>query len=168
MNEDDHTLKRKLSTMQSTPLTPSITSLRTSLTHLSSSLNILQSGINDFPRLQTVLSSTRHFELIPQHTLSKAQQSLHDELGPAVEELLTRAEAVIGRLERRENALEARRVLQEGRLYGGESTARSSRKSSVALGGGDEKALRYALSFREMNWCRYSVLGWRIGAEGMC
>lgn len=40
-------------------LTASVTSLRSSLTLLDSSISILDAGIADFPRLKTVLSSTR-------------------------------------------------------------------------------------------------------------
>lgn len=69
--------------------------------------------------MKTVLSSTRHYELIPSTTLKAAHESLHGELGPAIEELLRRVEAEVGiggRLERREEGLRARYGLLEGRM----------------------------------------------------
>lgn len=69
--------------------------------------------------MKTVLSSTRHYELIPSTTLKAAHESLHGELGPAIEELLHRVEAEVGaggRLERREEGLKARYGLLEGRM----------------------------------------------------
>ncbi|RDL35920.1 uncharacterized protein BP5553_06532 [Venustampulla echinocandica] len=97
-------------------LASSVSSLRSSLTLLDSSISILDSGISDFPRLKTVLSSTRHFELTPQTTLQSAQQSLAAELSPAITTLLQRCESHVAKLERREGSLIARAELLEGRL----------------------------------------------------
>lgn len=87
--------------------------------------------------MKTVLSSTRHYELIPYTTLKSAHESLSGELGPAIEELLRRVEAEVGvggRLERREEGLKARYGLLEGRM--GEET-RTGGKGGKG-GGGDE------------------------------
>ncbi|KAE8443616.1 hypothetical protein EG329_001549 [Mollisiaceae sp. DMI_Dod_QoI] len=129
-----------------TSLSASVTSLRSSLTLLDSSISILDSGISDFPRLQKVLSSTRHFELTPSHTLTSAQASLASELIPAITTLLSRAEAYISKLERKQNNLIARSELLSGRLEGttgGEGGLRKKRsvermlaRSGSGFGGG--------------------------------
>lgn len=137
-------------------LAPSVSSLKQSLSSLNSSLDILSSGISDFPRLKSVLQSTRHFELVPQSTLANAQQSLHDELGPAIEELLQRAENVVVRLERRERALEARKELLEGRV--GEAGGRQGRRKSVAATGGESaSALRLKMLVQKKERLGYAV-----------
>ncbi|PQE06207.1 DASH complex subunit spc19 protein [Rutstroemia sp. NJR-2017a BBW] len=102
-------------------LSSSVASLRSSLTTLDNSISILDAGISDFPRLKTVLSATRHFELTPQSHLLQAQKSLSEELSPAIETLLARTEAHISRLQRREEGLIARGDLLEGRLGGNAS-----------------------------------------------
>ncbi|KAK0111061.1 hypothetical protein ONS95_001441 [Cadophora gregata] len=133
-------------------LSASVASLRSSLTLLDSSISILDSGISDFPRLQKVLSSTRHFELTPHHTLQTAQSSLASELAPAITTLLTRAEIYISKLERKQNNLIARSELLEGRLEGAGGLRKQKSldklvkgRAGVGLGkgnGGEEKALR--------------------------
>ncbi|PVH70124.1 DASH complex, subunit Spc19 [Cadophora sp. DSE1049] len=136
-------------------LSASVASLRSSLTLLDSSISILDSGISDFPRLQKVLSSTRHFELTPHTTLQTAQSSLASELAPAINTLLTRAEIYISKLERKQNNLIARSELLEGRLEGAGESARGLRKQrsldklakgrmggGKGNGAGEEKALR--------------------------
>ncbi|KAH7412406.1 DASH complex subunit Spc19 [Cadophora sp. MPI-SDFR-AT-0126] len=141
-------------------LSASVASLRSSLTLLDSSISILDSGISDFPRLQKVLSSTRHFELTPNHTLQAAQSSLASELAPAISTLLTRAEIYISKLERKQNSLIARCELLEGRLEGAGESARGLKKQrsldklvrggrkggfgggGKGSGGGEEMALR--------------------------
>ncbi|PMD16844.1 hypothetical protein NA56DRAFT_303579 [Hyaloscypha hepaticicola] len=117
-----------MSTSQSlASLSASVTSLRSSLTLLDSSISILDAGISDFPRLKTVLSSTRHFELTPSTTLSAAQASLASELAPAITTLLQRSEQYIAKLERKQNNLAARSELLEGRLEGGGGGVRRQR-----------------------------------------
>ncbi|KAI0994553.1 hypothetical protein K3495_g13628 [Podosphaera aphanis] len=99
-------------------LSSSVNSLRASLSLLESSISILSHGTADFPRLKTVLASTRHFELTPSSTLTAAQHSLAAELTPAIHSLLARAESTISKLERKEKNLVARSELLEGRLEG--------------------------------------------------
>ncbi|RYP15764.1 hypothetical protein DL765_005490 [Monosporascus sp. GIB2] len=93
-----------------------VNSLRTSLSFLESSVSTLGAGVADFPRLINVLKTVRHYELIPQPSLAAAEASLRDEIGPAIGVLLDRADAHIGRVERRIEALKARAELQQGRL----------------------------------------------------
>ncbi|RYO76453.1 hypothetical protein DL766_006235 [Monosporascus sp. MC13-8B] len=93
-----------------------VSSLRTSLSFLESSVSTLGAGVADFPRLINVLKTVRHYELIPQPSLAAAEASLRDEIGPAIGVLLDRADAHIGRVERRIEALKARAELQQGRL----------------------------------------------------
>ncbi|KAI0376043.1 DASH complex subunit Spc19 [Hypomontagnella monticulosa] len=94
-----------------------VAALRTSLSFLSSSVTTLGSGVSDYPRLAGVLKSVRHYELIPQPALVAAEASLRDEIGPAIETLVERAEAQVARVERRIDALKARSELQQGRLH---------------------------------------------------
>ncbi|OAF61040.1 hypothetical protein VC83_02405 [Pseudogymnoascus destructans] len=103
-------------TSSASSLSASVQSLKSSLQLLDSSISILDQGISDFPRLSTVLGSTRHFELTPSPSLALAQHSLATELAPAITTLLTRAESHLDRLERREQALRAKAELQAGRL----------------------------------------------------
>lgn len=110
-------LKITISDMaSSTPLAPSLSSLRTSTTLLSSSIDILSTATQDLPRLRTVLSQTRHYELTPSSELAAAQSAVLSELKPEVERLLERVEKVVEARERREEWLRARWALGEGRL----------------------------------------------------
>ncbi|EHY54562.1 DASH complex subunit spc19 [Exophiala dermatitidis] len=97
-------------------LGPAVSSLRSSLSLLESSISILDEGVSDFPRLCKVLQTQQHFELLPEPTLREAQQSLDDEIVPAINQLLFIAENHINQLARREESLKARSELLEGRL----------------------------------------------------
>lgn len=97
-------------------LGPSVSSLRSSLSLLESSISILDEGVSDFSRLCKVLQTQQHFELLPEPTLREAQQSLVDEIVPAINQLLSSAENYIGQLGRKEENLKARSELLEGRL----------------------------------------------------
>ncbi len=97
-------------------LGPAVASLRSSLSLLQSSISILDEGVSDFPRLCKVLQTQQHFELLPEPTLREAQQSLVDEIVPAINQLLSSAEHYIGQLGRKEENLKARTELLEGRL----------------------------------------------------
>ena len=101
---------------QKSPLAPALASLATSTALLSSTLSILDTGTTDLQRLRTVLSQTRHFELLPTSSLAAAQSAVIDELTPEIESLLSKAESVVERRERREEWLRARWALGEGRL----------------------------------------------------
>lgn len=96
-------------------LGPAVSSLRASLALLDSSISILDEGVSDFPRLRKVLQTQQHFELIPEITLKAAQQSLVDEISPAIEQLLSTAETHVDKLARKEQSLKARYELLEGR-----------------------------------------------------
>lgn len=78
-------------------------------------------------------SSSQHYELIPQTTLSAAEASLRDEIAPSVATLLDRADRQVERLERRVETLKARTDLQQGRLT---TDASSGAPASSAGGGG--------------------------------
>lgn len=109
-------------------LGPAVSSLRSSLTLLESSISILDEGVSDFPRLCKVLQTQQHFELLPEPTLREAQQSLVDEIVPAINQLLSIAESHVNQLARREESLKARSELLEGRLN-------SNRRRSSFAGG---------------------------------
>ncbi len=108
-----------------TPLGPAVSSLSSSLRLLQSSISILDEGVSDFPRLCRVLSTQQHFELLPEPQLHEAQQSLADEIAPAINQLLATAENFVNQLGRKEESLKARYELLEGRL------GRGKRGSSV-------------------------------------
>jgi DASH complex subunit SPC19 len=112
-----------------TTLGPAVSSLSSSLRLLQSSISILDEGVSDFPRLCRVLSTQQHFELLPEPQLREAQQSLVDEIAPAINQLLSTAENFVNQLGRKEESLKARYELLEGRL------GRGKRGSSV---GGQE------------------------------
>lgn len=106
-------------------LGPAVSSLSSSLALLESSISILDDGVSDFPRLCKVLQTQQHFELLPEPTLREAQQSLLDEITPAIRQLLSTAEDYVGQLSRKEEGLKARHELLEGRL------SHSGRNSSL-------------------------------------
>lgn len=110
-------------------LGPAVSSLRSSLLLLESSISILDEGVSDFPRLCKVLQTQQHFELLAEPTLREAQQSLVDEIVPAIHQLVSTAERHIDQLARKEESLKARSELLKGRLN-------NSRRNS-SFGGGD-------------------------------
>lgn len=97
-------------------LGPAVDSLRSSLALLDNSISILDEGVSDFPRLCKILQTQQHFELIPETKLHAAQQSLVDEIAPAIEQLISTAEVYVDQLARKEQSLKARHELLEGRL----------------------------------------------------
>ncbi|KAI1343488.1 putative mitotic spindle biogenesis protein Spc19 [Xylariaceae sp. FL0016] len=121
--------------------TDCVASLRTSLSFLESSVETLGNGISDYPRLISVLKTTRHYELIPQPTLAAAEASLRHEIGPAITLLLDRADTHIARADRRVDGLRARSELQQGRLdsistLSSSASASAAQKQKGNLGGG--------------------------------
>jgi DASH complex subunit SPC19 len=129
-------------------LGPSVASLRSSISLLDSSINLLHGGVSDFPRLRKVLKTQQHFELLPEPTLRAAQQSILEEITPAITSLLGTAEVHIGQLGRREEGLRARSELLKGRLES-ERRRRSSvrddlaaHKESLRRGGREENDVR--------------------------
>lgn len=119
-----------------TSLSGALSSLQTSTALLSSSLSILDAGISDLPRLSRVLAQTRHFELVPASALAAQQAAVVSELAPELEALLTRVEAHVERLERREQSLRAKWRLQEGRLGRMSGGADEEKRSGIRSGGG--------------------------------
>lgn len=114
----------------STSLSLSLPLLQSSLTSLSAALATLDACTADLPRLSHVLTSTRHFELLPSSTLAAAQTKLVDEIQPEVLRLLQVVEGVVERRERRGEWLRARWGLYEGRLGRDEVGGRSGSKAA--------------------------------------
>lgn len=104
-------------------LSSSVSSLRASLSLLESSISVLAGGTADFPRLKTILSSKRHFELVPSSRLVTAQKSLAAEIEPIITTLLSQAEGYVARLERKQQGLIARSQLLSGRLDGAQTSS---------------------------------------------
>lgn len=126
-----------MSTPQPTTYTPSVTALTAALSTLTSAVSTLSTGVSDHPRTSLILRSIRHYELIPSPSLARAEASLRDEIGPAVQTLLDRADAQLERQARRIETLKARAELQAGRLsHGGEERKSVVRKTSVKRGTG--------------------------------
>jgi DASH complex subunit SPC19 len=97
-------------------LNPSVASLRSSISLVESSIDLLDRGVSDLPRLRKVLATQQHFEPLPEPVLRAAQQSIHDEISPAIAILLSTAESEICQLSQREESLKARSELLGGRL----------------------------------------------------
>ena len=97
-------------------LDSSVTSLRSSLSLLTSSIDLLDSGVADFPRLSKILASQQHFELLPERTLQEAQNSVLEEIVPAIDSLLSTVDIQVAKMERLEESLKARNELLDGRL----------------------------------------------------
>lgn len=105
---------------------------------LDSSINILDDGVSDLPRLEKVLQTTRHFELISESDLQTAQAGLLSEIRPEIDNLLKRVENYVDKLERREQALIAKCDLNDGRLgrdSNGGSGSRPASRSTQRNGG---------------------------------
>jgi DASH complex subunit SPC19 len=119
-------------------LGPAVSSLSSSLRLLQSSISILDDGVSDFPRLCRVLSTQQHFELLPEPQLRDAQQSLVDEIAPAINQLLSTAENYVNQQARKEESLKARYELLEGRLGQGQrgSSFGGAEKKGNTNGGG--------------------------------
>lgn len=114
-------------------LGPAVSSLRSSLSLLESSISILDEGVSDFPRLCKVLQTQQHFELLAEPTLREAQQSLVDEIVPAIHQLVSTAERHIDQLARKEESLKARSELLKGRLN---TSGRNTSGRNSSFGGG--------------------------------
>ncbi len=100
--------------------------------------------------LPHLLTPPKHFELLPELTLHSAQSTLLASLTPEISSLLSRVEAHIDKLARREEALIARTELLEGRIGegrlsmgGGARGSGAGVRSSVGMSGeGSREALR--------------------------
>jgi DASH complex subunit SPC19 len=148
-------------------LGPSVTSLRSSLSLLESSINLLDAGVSDLPRLRKVLTTQQHFELLPEPTLRAAQQSILDDITPAITGLLATAEAQIAQAGRREESLRARSELLEGRLendkrrksndFEGTQAPRRQMSGLGAKEGNDSKALELKRLRQKKERLQYAV-----------
>ncbi|GAB7356015.1 hypothetical protein MBLNU459_g6636t1 [Dothideomycetes sp. NU459] len=101
---------------------------------LDSSINILDSGVNDYPRLAKVLQATRHFELVSEPSLQTAQSALLSEITPEVASLLSRVDAYLDKLERREKSLIAKCDLNEGRINRSAPASKSPHNAAAGAG----------------------------------
>lgn len=144
-------------------LGPAVSSLQTSLTLLDSSISILHEGVADFPRLCKVLHTQQHFELVPEARLKAAQQALANEIAPAVEQLLSTAEAHVKQLGRKEQSLRARSELLEGRLASSKQTASTASINSQSVDfrrtftSGDNKALQLKRLQQKKEQLQYAI-----------
>lgn len=143
-------------------LGPAVASLRSSLTLLESSISILDEGVNDFPRLCKVLQTQKHFELLPEPDLREAQQSLVDEIAPAISQLLSTAETYVNQLARKEESLRARSELLEGRLQyghkgsgGGDSDAQKQQQQGPPVS--DARALEMKRLQQKKERLQYAI-----------
>jgi DASH complex subunit SPC19 len=78
----------------------------------------------------------QHFELVSEHDLTTAQSSLLSEIQPEVSTLLTRVEAYLDKLQRREQSLIAKAELQEGRLSQPSRSSYGKKTSGVGIKNG--------------------------------
>ncbi|KAG5338313.1 hypothetical protein C0989_007588 [Termitomyces sp. Mn162] len=69
---------------------------------------LLRNGTYDLPRMTKILGSQRVFLLIDEGTVKKYKADLVDEIEPAVNELLERAEQGINTLYKKESALQTK------------------------------------------------------------
>ena len=146
-------------------LGPAVTSLRSSLSLLDSSISILDEGVSDFPRLCKVLQTQQHFELLPEPQLHEAQQSLVDEIAPAINQLLSTAENYVNHLGRKEESLRARYELLEGRLnhgrrgssFGGEAQTPKETSNSDHVPLSKEKMLQMKMLQQKRERLQYGI-----------
>lgn len=147
-------------------LGPAVSSLRSSLSLLESSINILDEGVSDFPRLCKVLQTQQHFELLPEPSLREAQQTLVDEIVPAINQLVSTAENHINQLGRKEESLKARSELLEGRLNNSRRTSsfgaaaqplRSTGKAAQSTGLSDSKMLEMKRLQQKKERLQYAI-----------
>ncbi|KAF1913542.1 DASH complex subunit Spc19 [Ampelomyces quisqualis] len=135
------------------PLEGCVGSLRNSMQLLESSINILAEGVNDFPRLEKVLQTTRHFELISETDLQTAQSALLSEIRPEVDNLLKRVENYLDKLERREQSLIAKCDLNDGRLgrdSTGGASARPSSNAAQRIAAGKSMSAQQELRYKQL------------------
>lgn len=101
-----------ISTSHLTSLQTCLDSLDHTVTVLSHTNGILSESVSDVPRLNTVLTSKRHFDVVSQSQVVEAKKQLEDEVRPHMKELLRRGEEEV----ERENA-SARRAKNKVRVW---------------------------------------------------
>jgi DASH complex subunit SPC19 len=92
--------------------------------------------------------------------LQAAQASLLSEIQPEVDGLLSRVEAYLDRMERREKALMARCDLQEGRLSSSAASASAVRKTprkAAGGAGGTASAIRMSQARQKKERLSYAI-----------
>ncbi|CAO1620296.1 unnamed protein product [Sympodiomycopsis kandeliae] len=86
-----------ISTSHLTSLQASIQSLEHSVNVLGHTNAMLSESVADVPRLNTVLMSKRHFDVVSASQVSEAKKQLEDEVRPHLKELLKRGEQEVER-----------------------------------------------------------------------
>ncbi|GAA5884166.1 hypothetical protein JCM16303_005951 [Sporobolomyces ruberrimus] len=101
--------------------------------HLENSIQILHEATCDFPRLASIIDSTRVYDLIPSREITNAQESLKKEMSPQIEQLVSRASFGLESLKEREKSLRLRVEKRKQLLNPPELPKRSSSKEEVEL-----------------------------------
>ncbi|KAI5828472.1 Spc19-domain-containing protein [Schizophyllum commune] len=89
-------------------ITECVANLEDSCEELHAAQEYLRQGTEDMPRMQKVLASTRVFHLIDEGTVKRYKKDVADELEPALNELLERAERALSDLLRSVTVLQAK------------------------------------------------------------
>lgn len=89
-------------------ITECIANLEDSCEEVNAAQEMIRQSTEDFPRIQRVLSSTRVFHLIDEATVKRYKKDVADELEPALNELLERAERSLSDLLRSASGLQAK------------------------------------------------------------
>ncbi|GAA5904287.1 Spc19p [Sporobolomyces salmoneus] len=100
--------------------------------HLQSSIETLSTATPDLPRIASILSSHRVYDLLPSSEIRQAQEQVKREMEPQIEGLVERAEGALGGLKEREKALRAR-VEKRTQLLNPELPRRVGTKEEVEL-----------------------------------
>lgn len=121
----------------------SVDGLAASLTYLRSATEALDAGVSDFPRLRTVLANRRVFDVVSEQAVADARTQLSATVEPQAAALLTRMDAELGRLERREKTLASKSGLQEARIQQMEAALeRSERRREYVASEEETRELR--------------------------
>lgn len=137
-------------------------SLHATSTSLNNAIQTLQQGTYDFPRLQSVITTKRCFELVAEADVRKAQRSLADEIEPQIKELIARAESGLNELKTKEKTLAQRAEKRAAAVV----TLHQTSSSSAATAKSNEERESYLRSLRARK-LELSREGQNIEAEVM-
>lgn len=82
--------------------------LAQSCAHVHNAIEILDDVTRDFPRLATVVDSTRVYDLVPAREIADAQEHLRAEMSPQIQSVIDRAEVALDSLKDKEKQLKSR------------------------------------------------------------
>lgn len=85
-----------ISTSHLSSLSTSLQSLRQSVDVLHHTNGLLQRSVADVPRLTTVLTAKRHYDVVTEGKVMQAKKQLEEEVRPHINELIRRAEEMVG------------------------------------------------------------------------